>query len=455
MSNLTITLEIAKNSLLNTQIQMATVSNNIANVENTAYARQRAILTTNAPREIAAGFLGMGARVDQIVQQRDQFIERSLMTSISEYADYEARTASLATAGAQLQDDGDLGISRALGAFWDSWETLSQNPAGLPERTAVTQATQNLASTIRATAAGLADTAGNLELEIQSEVSTANGLLSDIAAYNREIRLTEHGGHTANSLRDLRYQALRELAESLPISYREETNGTFTITIKDGDTDITLVSADESGSLTYDPDNHEITYADYEGTTYNDVELSGGRLNGLMIVYTAIGTSHDLSYVLDNPDAADLTYVDRLNALASTLITEVNNAFGASVFSGSDASDLEMDGSFILDADLDPNVALSVAALQEVKLDELGGSTFSGYLSSIQQRLGLDEENAATQGSFYESLRLQLQNQQQSVSGVSLDEEMVDLLRLQQVYQAAAKIIQYTSTMMETIMKMV
>ncbi len=96
---------------------------------------------------------------------------------------------------------------------------------------------------------------------------------------------------------------------------------------------------------------------------------------------------------------------------------------------------------------------MSRCALQENKFDELGGSTFSGYLSSIQQQLGLDEQNAAAQGSFYESLRLQLENQQQSVSGVSLDEELVDLLRLQQVYQAAAKIVQYTSAMMETIMR--
>ena len=83
----------------------------------------------------------------------------------------------------------------------------------------------------------------------------------------------------------------------------------------------------------------------------------------------AIGTSHDLSYVLANPDAADLTYVDRLNAFASTLITEVNAAYGSSVFSGTDASDIDLDSSFSIDADLDADVALSISALQETKLD--------------------------------------------------------------------------------------
>lgn len=108
-----------------------------------------------------------------------------------------------------------------------------------------------------------------------------------------------------------------------------------------------------------------------------------------MTEYRATGTANDLAYVLANTDAPDLTYADRLNAFASMLITEVNDAFGADVFSGTDATDIELDSGFALDPDLDADLALSVAALQENKFDELGGSTFSGYLSSIQQQLGL------------------------------------------------------------------
>jgi len=455
MSSLTISLEVAKSTLLNTQVQMGTVSQNIANADNPAYARQKALLATNPALKTAAGYLGMGARVDQIIQQRDQYVEWSLMRSIASQSDYEARATALATVGAQLLDDGDEGISRALGTFWDAWEALSQNPSGLSERTAVTQATTNLASVIRDASSRLADTAADLELEARSEVGTVNGLLERIASLNEAIRLSEGGGQSANDLRDLRYQALTTLAESLPISYQEETNGTLTITIKDASTEITLVSGHEYGELGYDTTEHQLTYTDYQGSTYGDFELSAGRLNGLMTVFRATGTANDLAYVLDNPDAPDLTYADRLNAFASMLITEVNDAFGTDVFSGNDASDIEINSGFTLDPDLDADLALSVAALQENKFDELGGSTFSGYLSSIQQQLGLDEQNAAAQSSFQKSLRQLLQNQQQSVSGVSLDEELVDLLRLQQVYQAAAKIVQYTSAMMETIMKMV
>jgi flagellar hook-associated protein 1 len=464
MSGLTLALEIAKNTLLNTQVQMGTASHNIANADNKAYARQKALLVTNLPYETQAGFLGMGARVDQVVQQRDQFIERSLVGSISKESDYKARSSLLATAVAQLLDNGGQGISGALGAFWDSWEALSQNPSGASEKTLVSQATKNLALAIRDAVGSIADTADNVEAEAKSEVSTVNSLLSDIASYNKEIMGSELGGESANDLRDLRYQTLTKLAESLPISYKEETNGSLTITVKDYSGDITLVSASQPGKLTYDSTNHRVTYSDYQDTTYPtppdsdppaENQLSAGRLNGVMTVYKAIGTSHDLADVLADPNAANLTYVDRLNALASTLITEVNAAYGSDVFSGTDASDINIDSSFSLGASLDPNVALSVSTLQETKLSPLGDSQFSGYLSDIQQRLGLDQQHALALGSFQEALRQQLEGQQQSASGVSIDEEMVDLLKFQQVYQAAAKVIQHTSEMLDVIMKMI
>jgi flagellar hook-associated protein 1 len=460
MSGLTIALEVAKSTLLNTQVQIGTASHNIANADNKAYARQKVLLTTNLPYGVQGGFLGMGARIEGIVQQRDQFIERSLMGSISKQSDYETRASRLATAGAKLLDDGDQGISSDLGAFWDSWEALSQNPSGLSEKTQVTQATKHLASAIREASANLADTAADLETEAKSEVSAINSLLSEIASYNEEILKSEIGGDAANDLRDSRYQALTKLAESLPISYQEETDGTLTITLEDYSSDITLVSSNQVGALTYDSTNHRVTYSDSQGTVHptppdpvppEENQLSSGRLNGILTVYKSIGTSHDLAYVLANPNASDLTYVDRLNAFASTLMTEVNSVHGSPVFSGTDASDIDIDSALSIDADQ----ALSISELQDTRFPALGDSQLSGYLSDIQQRFGMDQEDALSSGAFQETLRQQLEAQQQSVSGVSIDEEMVDLLKFQQVYQAAAKIIQHTSDMMDAIINMV
>lgn len=470
MSSIQITLENAKNTLLNTQVLMGTASHNIANADNKAYARQKVLQVTNYPFEMYAGFMGMGARVDRIIQTRDQFVERSLIGAISKEADYNARADRLEMAGAYLLDNGEQGISKALGAFWDAWEALNTNPTGLSEKSLVEQSARNVVTTIQEAANGLSEVADNVEQASQNEVSVINTLLSDVAKYNEEIVKNEVGDVSANDLRDSRYQALTKLAESLPVTYREELDGSLTITVSDYSSDITLVSGIQAGTLTYDTTNHRVTYSDSASAPYptppepnppDPNSLSGGRLNGLLTTYRSIGTSHDLSYVLNTPNAADLTYVDRLNAFAATLITQVNTAHqvggGSEVFDGFvivdtfNAADIAIDTAFQVNA----GQALSIAELQDQRLGALADSQFSGYLSNIQQRIGVDQQSAASLGAFQGSLRTELESQQQSVSGVSIDEEMIELLKYQQIYQAAAKVIEHTAEMLATVINMV
>jgi flagellar hook-associated protein 1 FlgK len=76
-------------------------------------------------------------------------------------------------------------------------------------------------------------------------------------------------------------------------------------------------------------------------------------------------------------------------------------------------------------------------------------------LSNIQEQIGNDTQQATTNSNFYQALQTQLQNQQQSYSGVSLDEEMVNIIQDQQIYQAAAKVIETASSLLSTVISMV
>jgi len=101
--------------------------------------------------------------------------------------------------------------------------------------------------------------------------------------------------------------------------------------------------------------------------------------------------------------------------------------------------------------------ALAISNLQDTKVTFVDGSIskFSGYLSNIQETMGNDGKNASTQSTYYQKLKTELQAQQQSISGVSTDEEMVDLIKDQQIYQAAAKIISQVSELLQTVINMV
>jgi flagellar hook-associated protein 1 FlgK len=85
--------------------------------------------------------------------------------------------------------------------------------------------------------------------------------------------------------------------------------------------------------------------------------------------------------------------------------------------------------------------ALALAGLATVKTLNGGTETFAEGFASLQFRVGTDTQGAKRTLDTQSAVLTQLQNQRDSVSGVSLDEEALDLVRFQRAYQAATKFI--------------
>ncbi len=134
---------------------------------------------------------------------------------------------------------------------------------------------------------------------------------------------------------------------------------------------------------------------------------------------------------------------------ATNLSTSAQN-----VFSNTPPNYIGIDPSFTASS-VNATQAMNVSSLQDTNIPALGNGQFSGYLSAMQEQLGADGQNATTQTSFATALQQQVQTQQQSVSGVSIDQEMMNILKYQQVYQAAAKVVSTTQTMINTLTSMV
>jgi flagellar hook-associated protein 1 len=448
MPGLTSTLEIARSTLLSEQLKIQTASNNIANADNKYYARQRVHSVTNPATQIAAGWIGNGTRADLITQIRDQYIDQQLLASNSQEADHRTRSEQIGIVAAQLSDNGTTGLSSDLGAFWDAWEALSQNPNGLVEKDQVLASTHNLVDSIRGAQSHLVAAQQGIDAQISAEIPEVNELLQQIATYNQRIMSYEATGQTANDLRDLRYEALSDLSQHLGITYAEQSNGAVTVDLTDGATTVNLVTDQDYGQLQYDATTHLISYVDAGGASIAPASnsLSGGSLSGLV---------YSLKRILSPPQGDADSYQAILDTFTSNLISNVNTAYGATVFDGTSSADIAVNATFDNAATIDGSAAVTVAGLQDQPIAALGNSTLSQYLSYLQQKIGQDQSTATTRADFYESLALDLQAQQQSVSGVSIDEETIDLLKFQQVYSAAAKIVQRTDEMLRTVIDMV
>jgi flagellar hook-associated protein 1 len=445
MAGLNSTLEIAKNTLLNQQVLIQTASHNISNADNKAYARQKVNVVTNPAERITAGWVGSGSHIDKITQIRDQYVEQQLMTSTAQQSDFSTRSSFLEQIGSYLNDDGNVGISSDLGKFWDAWDALSQNPEGIVERQGVVSATDTLVGTLRSTNEDLTALKQKIQSQTGDTVPKINDLLSKIAGYNKTITSLETSGQPANDLRDLRYQSLNDLSQMMGFSYTEEANGSVAVSLQDGSTSVALVSNQNAGSLLYDQGTGLVSYKDASGniiapTTNN---LSGGSLAGLLAA-----------------SQKTTDYGTQLNTMVGELITQVNDHYDPvdhlqKVFDGSKAADIAVNGTFKNLTSINANYASDLAGLQNTQFVNLQNSRFIDYLGNIQQQIGLDQQDATSRADFQDALAQQLETQRQSVSGVSIDEEMIDLLKYQQVYQAAAKIVSVTQQLLNTVIGMV
>ncbi len=429
MAGLSVTLNTALQTLQNTQVEIQVASNNISNAATPGYSEESAVQTETPANMIGSSWLGTGATISQITQARDQFLEQQLMNAMSDDSQYTSLSSELTSIQSACADSGDDGISKALGNFFDAWSTLSQNPTGLSEQTGVYSAAKSLASAVQSTYNQLDQIATQIPTQIQNTVSQANTLIEQIAQLNTAIEKSSTPTCQANELIDQRYQAMDSLAQLIPVSFSQDpTTGM-----------VNVLTTDYSGQVA----------VVWGGSAYPISAASlftGGQLGGLQTAQGNLGN-----------------YMNQLNTFASTLMSQVNKIStdngGTAVFAGAGASSITASTTFLSGqtaAELN-SCAEAMGDLQDNQVSFLGGTnaTLGQYLSNIQQNVGDDVQQANNNQSYYDSLQTQLQNQQQSVSGVSTDQEMINIIQDQQIYEEAAKVVETVSTLINTVISMV
>lgn len=467
------TLNLGTRALQTQRAGVEIAGQNIANVNNPAYARQRIQIQTGVSLPTAAGPEGTGANVVSIQQLRDSFVDGSMQSELSvgsywdtqqqvlqfaqgslgEFIDRQAQglsgSASASATGAAQ------GLGDQLSGLFNAFQAVAASPSTMPERQALLSQAQTVASRFNQISSQLGSIRSDLNTSIGNGVDSANKLLGDVADLNAQVRAAEAGGGSANDLRDLRQQKLEQLSQLANINTSTAADGTVTVSIGGA----TLVSGQQVQDTlqTYDAGGGQVLVRTTTGGTA--LTLTGGSIQG----------------TIDARDGGLATLQTNLNTLASNLITTVNNVHragfglngttGADFFTGTDAASIGVNSALTNDPSLiqaagaagspgDNTVALQLARLATQSVPGLGNQTFSGAYSQTVASLGQSLNNANTQSANSSAVQSMLTQQRDSVSGVSLDEEMSDLVRFQQAYSASARIVTTVDTMLDTIIKM-
>jgi flagellar hook-associated protein 1 FlgK len=466
MSDINGILSIAGQALSTQQQAISVTSHNIANVNTPGYSRQKLVMTTNPPVDSAVGPMGTGVDAVEIERIYDRFINAQINNESQELGRWDAQKNAVESLEMIFNEAYGYGLSEAMSEYWDAWQALSNNPAGLTERQVLLTRGQILTSTFNKLDSDLTQSQRDQDLAIEGTVIEVNRLAAQLVDLNQKIVSSETGTQNANDYRDQRDLVLKGLSELIDINEFENADGSVSVLIADGRP---LVSGTTSWQLSTQVNAsglQDVVWLDDAGNpVIINNDISGGKLKGW----------------LETRDVLIPDYLNRLDTLAQTLVTEVNNLHqtgfdlngivGQVFFDGTGtAADIEVNANIVGDPSLiaasfdplpflsapgDNRNAVEIAKLQHQLLMNGNTATFNDYYSSLVRDVGTEVLKSDSYYTHQSEMVAQLDNYRESVSGVSLDEEMINLIKFQNAYAAAAKLVSTADEMMQTVLQMV
>lgn len=494
-------LETAKRSIFTQQAAINTVGHNISNANTEGYSRQRVNMVTSRPieaygmnRSNAPGQLGTGVEFTSIVRIRNAFLDQQYREQSHGVGSLEIQTETLSKLEGYVNEPSDYGIRAVVEKFWSAWSDLSKDPENVTGREILQETSKALMDTFNEFNRQLTGLHADLTSNIEVKATEANSLLSTISSLNREIGRIESLGDDANDLRDQRDLMTDKLSKIINITVSETDQGYSinmgTTNLLDGTTVTPVTSQSleaayavgqlqggEVHGMIVSRDKYVTEFANQLHTLANtiangEIQVTipkGSVLPGTTVplatdqtmTVNGINGLHQLGYTLEDPATAGEPFFtftanpDSLtgwnyslnagiaadaNKIATSLRT-ITDAGGTSVVKGNNG------------------LALLMTELKNAKFafDETatgGGitqATVNDFYGAVVGALGVQSQEAKRLHNNSQVQLDQVQGNRLSVSGVSLDEEMSDLIKYQYAYSASARFMTTFDQMLEKL----
>lgn len=448
-------LEIGKRALLTHQLTMNTIGHNVSNVNTPGYTRQRAVISSAMPLETANYVLGNGVTVRSVTQIRDMFLTGQFRKESKSLGEYTYKEKTLTQLETFFNEPSDEGLGTILSEFWNSWLDLSNNPESSTARSALVAQTSTMINALHSQYQQLTDMKQSANADLVARVNEINLIAEEVANINRLVVSEEAGGLRANDLRDQRDLLIDNLSQMVDVTTREEANGSVSVMIS-GLAIVENADTFQIATQSVTGENMSVNNIIWKNTK-SSIKITGGELKGL----------------LDTRDKIVPKYMDMLDQLAASIVKEVNTVHsggsglngqtGLNFFNGAytSAGTIRLEQNIIDNPNLiaaslsgapgDNANALAIAELQYSMTMNYGTQSITQFYNSMIGQVGVDSHEAITFKGNSEILLRQIENSRQSVQGVSLDEELANMIQAQHAYDAAAKVITYIDEALETL----
>ncbi len=432
-------LETTLRGLLAQQSALDVTSHNIANANTPGYTRQTAVLTASPAYDTAIsgsalpGQIGTGVSVTDYQRVRDGFIDVQLRAQTMRQGFSQATQDGLQQVELSLNEPSDNGLNSLLQSYWNAWQSVSNAPEDLANRQSLVQNAASLAEGFRTVSSQLDTIATQTAQNVTDTLDNVNSMGRQIAQLNDAITRAELTGQTPNDLLDQRDTLIDQLSALGNVGLTNGNLGSVDVTIGGA----TLVSGSTANTI----------------SELDMPSLTSGQLAGMVQLRDVTIPSYKSQL-----DAVALALKNSTNAQQAAGYDLSGNPGGA-FFTGTGASDIDVDPSLMASPALvaasgngqpgDASNALAIADLRTKPL--IGSATIDSAYAQLVSRVGSDSQESQRMLANAQLLVGSLQDRRDSVSGVSLDEEMTNLTRFQRGYQASARAMSAIDQMLETL----
>lgn len=419
MSGLLSTLNTAKSGMNVSQVAIQTTSHNISNINTPGYSRQRVNQSASSPYSMpgknsnfGAGQIGTGAQIDDVTRIRNSFYDYQYRSESHQYGNTSVKYEYFKNIEGIFNEPSDTAISSSLNSFFNSWSELSKDPQSSGVKSVVIENGKYLSNSINSAFKRLESLEEGLDKQSEYIMDEVNSMLSQLDKLEKNIKIIQGSGKSPNDFLDQRDQLLDNLS--------------FKLNINDKDVKATLKKAyDANGKVTLDD------------LTKSGVKISG-ELEGTLSMKQEINK-----------------YKDGLKQLANTITSNVNKAAGQEIFKARDGELISINPEMLQEPEkinVTADIALKVYELKSEKVNINGKDmTINTFYNSMIQDLGQSSAAVIRDESNQSKLLENIDSSRSSVSGVSLDEEMISLVQLQHTYSANAKVMSTIDSLLDVV----
>ncbi len=470
MAGLFSSLNAGKTSLSVNQKSIEIIGNNISNVNTEGYSRQSADLSPYPSMNFGDFFVGQGVVVSNVSRDHDVFVTNMLQDKSIDYGLQQGQTNSLAELE-RIFNITDENISTDINRFFDSWQELSANPSGLVERDIVIQRGELLAEDFNQTADQLNTVTENINDTLISKVDGINSQINEIAELNDRIFTIEVQGQTANSARDRRDMLAQDLSTSLGVQTYYDSKGMMAVQLPGG---LPLVQGNMAMEIEAVQNGSDVDLVLNTGGVTRPIGINnlGGEFEGLIHirdefipslendldrlayeVTQSVNTAHAAGAGLDSvtgrdffsPPTPPATATDPWEDAARNMSVVISDSNHVAAAAAPVPPDTVSPG--------DNRNALLISNIGEDYLID-GIDNFGAYYGKMTAAVGLESNQNQLALGGAEDAMIQLQNLRDGQSGVSLDEEMVNLIQYQRGFESSAKFLSTIDEMMGTLIEL-